>query len=56
MRTHGAPEWLIDALAELNSDIKGGRANGVTPAVRDILGRAPRTFRQYADDLAAGRA
>jgi uncharacterized protein YbjT (DUF2867 family) len=56
MRTHRAPEWMIEALAQLNSDIKHGRANAVTPAVRDVLGRAPRTFRQYADDLAAGRA
>jgi hypothetical protein len=56
MRSHGAPEWLIEALAQLNSDIKHGRARAVTPAVREVLGRPPRTFRQYAEDLAAGRA
>ena len=56
MRSHGAPEWLIDALAQLNSDIKHGRARAVTPAVREVIGRPPRTFRQYAEDLAAGRA
>ena len=56
MRTHGAPEWMVEALAELNGAIKHGHANGVTPTVRELLGRPPRTFRQYAADLATGRA
>jgi uncharacterized protein YbjT (DUF2867 family) len=56
MRAHKAPEWMVEALAQLNRDIRNGRANGVTPAVRTVLGRPPRTFRQYAEDLAAGRA
>ena len=56
MRTHGAPDWMIEALAQLNSDIKHGRANAVSPGVHDVLGRPPRTVRQYAQDLAAGRA
>ena len=56
MRTHGAPEWMIEALAQLNSDIRQSRATAVSPAVRDLLGRPPRSFRQYAEDLAAGRA
>ena len=56
MRTHHAPDWMVEALAELNRDIRNGRANGVTPDVRTVLGRPPRSFRQYAEDLAAGRA
>jgi uncharacterized protein YbjT (DUF2867 family) len=56
MRTHGAPPWIVDALAELNAWIKEGRTNDVSPAVQQLLGRPPRTFRSYAEDLAAGRA
>ncbi len=56
LRTAGAPDWLIDGLAEPDALIKHGHATGVSPAVGDLLGRPPRTFRQYADDLAAGRA
>jgi uncharacterized protein YbjT (DUF2867 family) len=56
MRTHGAPEWLVGALAELNAAIRHGHFSAVSLAVRDLLGRSPRTFSQYAEDLAAGRA
>jgi uncharacterized protein YbjT (DUF2867 family) len=56
MRTRGAPEWMVEALAELNGFIKHGQHLAVSPAVNQLLGRPPRTFRQYADDLAAGRA
>jgi uncharacterized protein YbjT (DUF2867 family) len=56
MRTHGAPEWLVGALAELNAAIRHGHFSAVSPAVRELLGRPPRTFSQYAEDLAAGRA
>jgi uncharacterized protein YbjT (DUF2867 family) len=56
MSTHGAPQWMVEALGELNSLIREGHFNGVSPAVRDVLGRPPRSFRQYAEDLAAGRA
>ena len=56
MRTHGAPPWIVTALAELNAEIKQGRSNDVSPEVARLLGRPPRTFRSYAEDLAAGRA
>jgi uncharacterized protein YbjT (DUF2867 family) len=56
MRTHGAPEWMVEALGELNRLMKAGTFDAVSPAVREILGRPPRLFRQYAEDLAAGRA
>ncbi len=56
MRSHGAPEWMVEALAELNALIRHGHANDVSATVGELLGRPPRTFRQYAEDLAAGRA
>jgi uncharacterized protein YbjT (DUF2867 family) len=56
MRAHGAPPWIVDALAELNALIRANQHNYVSPAVRQLLGRPPRSFRTYADDLAAGRA
>jgi uncharacterized protein YbjT (DUF2867 family) len=56
MRTHGAPVWMVEALGELNSLIRNGHHNSVSPAVEAVLGRPPRSFRQYADDLAAGCA
>jgi uncharacterized protein YbjT (DUF2867 family) len=56
MRAHGAPDWMVEGLAELNGAIKYGQSNAVSPAVGDLLGRPPRTFRQYAEDLATGRA
>ncbi len=56
LRTMGAPEWMVEGCAELHTLIKQGQATGVSPAVGQLLGRPPRTFRQYAQDLAAGRA
>ncbi|HEX2450973.1 MAG TPA: SDR family oxidoreductase [Gemmatimonadales bacterium] len=56
MRTHGAPPWMVDGLAELHALIKHGRFNGVVPTLQQLLGKPPRSFRTYAEDLAAGRA
>ncbi|MGH7517039.1 MAG: SDR family oxidoreductase [Gemmatimonadales bacterium] len=55
LRATGAPEWMVEGFAELHALVKHGHAAGVTPAVGQLLGRPPRTFRQYAEDLAAGR-
>ncbi len=56
LRTMGAPDWMVEGFAELHALVKHGYATGVSPAVGDLLRRPPRAFRQYAEDLAAGRA
>jgi uncharacterized protein YbjT (DUF2867 family) len=50
MSNVGMPDWLVTAILELNAIIKAGYTAGVSPAVREITGRAPITFRQFAQD------
>lgn len=52
----GMSPWSVDALMELNAVIRQGHAAGVSDGVQEVLGRAPRSFRDYARDLAAGAA
>jgi uncharacterized protein YbjT (DUF2867 family) len=51
-RAAGLPEWFVDALALLNDHLAAGRAAAVTDAVREITGKEPRTFAQFARDHA----
>lgn len=51
-RAAGLPEWLVDALALLNDHFAAGRAAAVTATVREITGKEPRTFAQFARDHA----
>ncbi|MBF9253268.1 SDR family oxidoreductase [Pontibacter sp. 172403-2] len=44
------PAWMADALLELNRMYKAGGSSKVTDTVRQITGRAPRSFRQFAED------
>jgi uncharacterized protein YbjT (DUF2867 family) len=53
MESMGMPLWLVDGSMELDALIRDGHAAGVADGVRRTLGRAPRTFREYARDLAA---
>lgn len=48
-----SPLWMVDGFAELNFLIKAGYAAGLADGVKQVLGREPRTFRQYAQDFAA---
>ena len=48
------PVWMVDGFMELNALIKNGYAASVAPGVRQVLRRAPRTVREWAEDLAAG--
>jgi uncharacterized protein YbjT (DUF2867 family) len=48
----GMPEPYADALVDLNRYYAEGKAAVVTPAVRQITGRDPITFDQFAQDYA----
>lgn len=45
----GKPPWLIDVLLELYSAFGSGATNLTVGTVEEILGRAPISFRQFAD-------
>ena len=48
----GLPEWLVGALGLLNETFASGRAAAVTDAVREVTGREPGSFDQFARDHA----
>jgi uncharacterized protein YbjT (DUF2867 family) len=48
----GTPEGYADALVDLNRYYLEGKAAGVTPAVRQLTGRDPIPFEQFARDHA----
>jgi uncharacterized protein YbjT (DUF2867 family) len=49
------PEWLVDAFLELNALIRNGYAASVRNGIKQILGREPRSLRNWARRLAARR-
>jgi uncharacterized protein YbjT (DUF2867 family) len=49
----GLPEWLAEALCLLNEAFASGASSAVTEVVREVGGREPRTFGQFARDYAA---
>jgi len=49
----GVPAWLADDLSILYGALREGYGATVSTAVRDITGKAPRTFRDFATDHAA---
>ncbi|MPY78860.1 MAG: NAD(P)H-binding protein [Actinophytocola sp.] len=49
----GAPEWLADNLVRLFGKLRDGAGASVTDTVRELTGRAPRTFVEWARDHAA---
>ncbi len=53
MLTMGVPDWRADVWVKLGGMIGLGIASAVTPAVKDVLGREPRTIDQFAKDFAA---
>jgi len=46
----GLPEWLVDALGLLNETLASGEWAAVTDVVREVCGKEPRTFGQFARD------
>jgi uncharacterized protein YbjT (DUF2867 family) len=49
------PAWLVDAFLELHAIIRNGYSANVCGGVQEILGRKPRSLREWARSL-AGRA
>ena len=49
----GTPDWRADAWVKLAGMISMGMAAMVTPGVKDVLGREPRSIDQFAKDFAA---
>jgi uncharacterized protein YbjT (DUF2867 family) len=46
------PEWLVDVILELNAATRTNHMAEMTSTVQDVLGRPPRTFRDFARDYA----
>jgi uncharacterized protein YbjT (DUF2867 family) len=47
LKTRGLPAGFADDVATLAGEVAGGALAVTTPAVRDLTGRAPRTFDQF---------
>ena len=50
MKDMGMPESIVEALMELAAIIKAGYASAVSPAVKQITGKQPISFEQFAKD------
>jgi len=50
MKNIGLPTWAMDALMELHALTKAGFAAGITNTVKQVLGREPIRFEQFAKD------
>jgi hypothetical protein len=53
------PRWRVDALIEVYANILGGRGShlsAVSPTVEAVIGRPPRTLRQFAEDAFGPRS
>jgi len=49
----GFPEWQADGLVEDYAHYRRGEAEAVTSGVQDAIGKAPRSFEEFARDYAA---
>ncbi|QNF32309.1 SDR family oxidoreductase [Adhaeribacter swui] len=52
MSSHHMPEWMINAMLELNQTLKAGYGANVTNTVAQITGRPARTFTEFAQNNA----
>lgn len=52
MLTAKMPEWLVDGILELQAWAKAGGGDHSTNTIRELLGRDPKTFREFARDYA----
>lgn len=50
MKNMGMPESIVEALLELSAIIKAGYTSEVSPAVEQITGKQPISFKQFAKD------
>jgi hypothetical protein len=46
----GIPSWQTDGLIEDYAHYRRGEASTISPAVRDVTGRPPRSFAAFARD------
>ncbi len=52
MRKHGMPEAIVGALMPFGAIVRSGRAAEILPTVRNVLGREPLTFAEWAHENA----
>jgi uncharacterized protein YbjT (DUF2867 family) len=52
-RSHHMPEEIVNALLPFGAIVRSGRAAEVLPTVRNVLGREPLTFAEWAREHAA---
>jgi uncharacterized protein YbjT (DUF2867 family) len=50
MLQHHMPEWMVDAMLELENAYKENMYSETTDTVEQLAGRPPHTFRQFAED------
>jgi hypothetical protein len=55
MKEMGMEDWLIGAIMEFNNQIKAGYASKMTDVVKQITGRKPILFAQFAKDYGPSR-
>jgi uncharacterized protein YbjT (DUF2867 family) len=55
MTDMGMPKWLVDAFLELDMLIRNNWTATPASGVQEVLGRPPRSFREYARDYVAGK-
>jgi uncharacterized protein YbjT (DUF2867 family) len=52
-RSHGMPEAIVGALLPFGAIVRSGRAAETLPTVRNVLGREPLNFAEWANEHAA---
>jgi uncharacterized protein YbjT (DUF2867 family) len=53
MKTHGVPDYYANHLIDLDRWYESGKADVVTPSIRDITGREPTSFERFVEDFVA---
>ncbi len=53
MLSSGMPRWLADDMLILSASFREGYGAAVSGAIREVTGRSPRTFRQFAREYAS---
>lgn len=56
MEANGMPLWMVDGFLELNALVRLGQAARLATGVQAVLGRPPRTMREWAGRLKAASA
>ncbi len=49
MREQGMPDWIVESMLALDAVKANGYAADVSPAVEQITGRAPETYRAFLE-------